>query len=100
MYGLKELGFSRPPRKLFDAIPAIVEARFAETGEPVSIDFVIAELSKERQLINRGSVLRVLGHSDLMKSAGGGRYIPQKRSSDASEGKDEDYDMDAGFEAL
>lgn len=101
MYGLKEQGYERPSRDLFTAVASIVENRFANTGRPVSFDFVMQELSKERQDPDRNSVLIALGINDWVESLGGGWYIPKELIQEPdSSGGEEGYDMDAGFEAL
>lgn len=97
MYGLKEHGYTRPPRGIFDAATSIVEARFAETGRPVPEEFVIAELMKERQYLHPNSATMALTLNKKLTSTGNRCYIPKEPDSISSE---EGYDMDAGFEAL
>lgn len=101
MYGLKEHGYSRPISDLSEAVAKIVAARFSETRRPVTIDFVMFELSKQRRELQRNSVAMALSFSDRLDSVGRDEYVPkayaQSPSSDA--GRIE-YDIDAAFEAF
>ena len=101
VYGLVEQGYSRPARDLFDAVASIVEARFAHTGQPVSSDFVIHELSRERQDLDPGSVNMALNFNDRLASKGGGRYVPKTHAPGNAFGSQPIlYDFDAGLDAF
>ena len=101
-YGLKEHGYSRPSTDFLDAVSRIVKSRFSENRQPVSVDFVEAELSKHRREVNRNSIMIALGINDRLEDVGGGKYVP--RSHDLSEKPNEtlrsSYDVDAAFEAF
>lgn len=100
MYGLREQGYDRPTRNLFAAAAAIVESQFAATNRPVSFDFVMQELNKERQDPDRNSVLIALGINDRVEPLGHGRYIPKKQGAEANLSDDEEgYDFGAAFDA-
>ena len=101
MYGLEEHGYSRPIRDMFEAAASIVEAKYAETGQPVSYDFVMRELSRERQDPTPASVGIALSINNRLKPVGHGKYVPAARAT----GKQADtanlyYDFDAGFDAF
>ena len=101
IYGLVEQGYSRPTRDLFDAAASIVEARFADTGRPVPYDFVMRELSRERQDPDPASVNIALSINKRLVSVGSGRYMPIAHAPikpiAATSGS---YDFDAGFDAF
>lgn len=101
MYGLEEHGYSRPTRDLFEAVTSIVEARFSDTRQPVSYDFVMRELSKERQDPEPASVSIALSLNDRLESMGHGRYVPVAHASPTpSDTAASPYDFDAGFDAF
>ena len=101
MYGLKEHGYSRPDTDLFDSAAQIVEMRFAESQRPVSVDYVIAELSKQRRELKRNSVMMALSFNDKLRAVEGNHYAPKTHVA----GKPKDaprtsYDIDAAFSAF
>lgn len=101
MYGLKEYGYSRPPSDLFEAVAQIVETRFTETQRPVSLDFVMAELSKQRRELKRNSVMMALGFNDRLEYLGQDEYVPAKHPNRGnSDTGCPQYDVDAAFVAF
>ena len=98
-YGLTEHGYSKPAEGLYDSIARIVATKNQETGRPVSLDTIVAELSKERKEINLPSVPMVLHFSEQIESIGGG-YIPAYRSEDQTSPSPQQYDIDAAFKAF
>lgn len=55
-YALKEWGYRRPSKKLFEAVTEIVKRFFSQTGRPVALSAIIAEMGKYRQMVNISSV--------------------------------------------
>ena len=98
-YGLTEHGYSKPEEGLYDSIERIVATKNQETGRPVSLDTVVAELSKERKEINLSSVPIVLHFSEQIESVSGG-YIPAYRSEERASPSPQQYDIDAAFKAF
>ena len=101
MYGLKEHGYSRPDTDLFDSVAQIVEVEFSRNQRPVSVDFVMEEMGKQRRELKRNSVMMALGFNDRLKAVEGNRYIPKaylfgipKDASSIS------YDIDAAYNAF
>lgn len=101
MYGLKEHGYSRPSKDLFESAADIVERKYSETRQPVSDDVVIEELGKVRRELNPNSVKMALSFSERLTSLGGGKFVPKNASVDGSE-KDSTprYNISAAFEAF
>ena len=101
VYGLKEQGYTRPNRGLYDAAASIVEARFTQTGRPVPEAFVVSELMKERQHLHLNSATMALTLNKKLTPAGNRCYKPKDAIQEPGpDSREEDYDMDAGFEAL
>jgi len=57
MYALREWGYERPSKGIFDAVTEIVTERHAATGRPVSFAVITAEIGRYRQIINPNSLL-------------------------------------------
>ena len=101
MYGLKEHGYSRPDTDLFDSVARIVEMRFAENQRPVSVNFVMEELGKQRRELKRNSVMMALGFNDKLKAVEGSRYVPKAHVSDMpKDAPSASYDIDTAFKAF
>ena len=99
-YGLEEHGYSKPTRDLFEAVASIVEDRFAHTGQPVPFDFVMRELTNERQDPDPSSVNIALSINDRLASRGNSRYVPKAHSHGEPDAPAAHYDLDAGFDAF
>ena len=101
MYGLKEHGYSRPTKDLFDSAADIVERIYSETSQPVSDEVVIEELGTIRRELNPNSVTMALSFSERLESLGGGRFVPKSAPVSGS-GKDSapQYNISAAFEAF
>ena len=100
IYGLEEQGYSRPIRDIFDAVASIVEARFAHTGQPVPFDFVMRQLSIERQDPDFNSVNIALSINERLASKGNGRYVPKTQVRTNTTTTTVPYDLEAGFDAF
>ena len=81
MYGLKEHGYSKPDKDLFESVAYIVEVEYSRTNRPVPDQVVIAELSKLRRELNRNSVIMALGFNDRVEQVSPGRYAPKDSGS-------------------
>ena len=99
-YGLEEQGYSRPTRDIFNAVASIVEARFAHTGQPVPFDFVMRQLSIERQDPDFNSVNIALSINERLASKGNGRYVPKTQVPSNATIPTVPYDLEAGFDAF
>lgn len=100
-YGLTEHGYSRPAHDLFESVARIVEAQFAITQHPVSLDFVLAELGKQRRELKHSSVSMALGFNERLEPVGHGEYIPKPTAaSPQPDTARPQYDIDAAFAAF
>ena len=101
MYGLKEHGYSRPDKDLFESVADIVGRVYSKTRQPVPEGIVITELSRERRELHPNSVKIALSINDRVKTVGTGMFIPNVPESvepaDASRSR---YDIDAAFRAF
>ena len=101
MYGLKEHGYSRPDKDLFESVAAIVARVYSDTRQPVPEDVVMTELSKERRELHPASVKMALGINDKVKTVNAGMYMPRALTSgQAGDAPHLPYDIDAAFQAF
>lgn len=56
-FALKEWGYERPSKSLFEAVTEIVEKKFKETGKPVPFTVIAAEISKYRKIVKPSSLV-------------------------------------------
>lgn len=55
-FALKERGYDRPAKKMFDAVTEIVEKVYTRTGRPVPFGIIAAEIGKYRQVVAPASL--------------------------------------------
>lgn len=55
-FALREWGYERPSKGLFESVAEIVSRKYAETKRPVPFDVVKAEISRYRQIVNPTSL--------------------------------------------
>ena len=55
-FALKEWGYDRPAKKMFDAVTEIVEKVYMRTGRPVPFAIIAAEIGKYRQVVTPASL--------------------------------------------
>ncbi len=100
-YGLKEHGYSRPDKDLFESVAEIVARVYSDTRQPVPEDVVMTELSKERRELHPASVKMALGINDKVKTVSAGMYMPRALTSgQAGDAPHLRYDIDAAFQAF
>ena len=101
MYGLKEHGYSRPDKDLFESVATIVASVYSETGQPVPENVVMTELNKQRRELHPASVKMALGINEKVRAIAPGVYMPTTPTSgqigDSSRPR---YDIDAAFRAF
>lgn len=92
-YALKEWGYERPHRFLFDAIENIVHRLHKKTGKPVSYNVILAEISKERGVINPDSVLMAVSFHKKLKKLPNKLFVPCDKE-DNSDVKSNEEELD------
>lgn len=55
-FALREWGYERPKKSLFDSVEEIVVRHFQDTGQPVPFDVVRAEIGRYRRVVNPSSL--------------------------------------------
>ena len=88
MYGLSEHGYSKPTQSLTETVAEIVHDEYAQTGRPVSADFVINRIRSYRHDPDTNSVKMALSFHNELKSVGNSMYVP---TAAATGGEDSKY---------
>jgi len=78
-YALKEWGYKKPDKTLFETIEEIVIKVYTKTRRPVHVSVINAELGKYRRIVNPVSVAHVLGYSNNLKKVGTDLYLPTSK---------------------
>ena len=101
MYGLREHGYSRPDKDLFESVADIVARVYSQTSNPVSEDVVITELGRQRRELHPNSVKIALSINNRIKTVGTGMFIPNAPTpSETADVPQSRYDLDAAFRAF
>lgn len=100
VYGLKEHGYAKPEKDLFESVADIVERIYSETEQPVLDEVVIVELGRQRRELNPTSVRMALGFNSRVEAVGSGRYIPRSAFKDSGDPSGSHLDISAAFAAF
>ena len=76
-YALKEQGYERPSLGIFEAVAKIVEEKHAETGRPVHISVIGAELGRDRRLVDPASFAFATGANERLEQVSKGYFVPK-----------------------
>jgi transcriptional regulator with XRE-family HTH domain len=80
VYALKEWGYKRPTKGLYDTVEEIVEKKYKNTGRPVSFEVIVAELGKYRKFINPSSMLMSIHSNPVLRRVTQNSFIPARFS--------------------
>lgn len=75
IFALKEWGYCRPDKSLYDEVFEIIKKIYSETGKPISFTKIFAEVSKKRRYFNRKSLIIICGTHPKIEKVEMNRYI-------------------------
>lgn len=75
-FALEEWGYKRPARGLFQAVEQIIKERYAQSGQPVPMQVIMAEVAKERGIAKPASVAFAARLNPTIKPVQGDRFVP------------------------
>jgi hypothetical protein len=78
-FALKEWGYERPKRSLWDEVYRIVYRKYKETGRPVSFSFIACEIGRIRKMVNQNSLTIAVGCNERLIKVGPDLFIPKRR---------------------
>ncbi|GAH46574.1 unnamed protein product [marine sediment metagenome] len=94
MYALKEWGYERPTKTLYETVADIVEEKYKNTRRPVPLEVIAGELGKYRKFINPSSGLQAISRNPALKEVSRRRFLP-KGACKEGHNKDETDHLDS-----
>lgn len=91
-FALASWGYARPEKPLFDQVAEIVLKQYALTGKHVPRDFVVAELGKDRKMLNPNSLEMALTMNARVRRSGKNLFVPTQQSHGENPEKDDTLD--------
>jgi hypothetical protein len=85
-FALKEWGFERPSKKLFDAVAQIVRTRHTETGRPVAFAIILGEIGRYRQVVKPSSIAMAAHLNPFLQEVSRNYFIPRDRGEHNEDG--------------
>lgn len=76
LFALREWGYSRPEEPLAVEASKVVTEKYAETGRPVPLTIIAAELGAKRAVVKRSSLLSALFGNPAVRYLGGELFVP------------------------
>jgi len=84
-YALKEWGFDRPSKGLYDTVAEIVKSNYYSTGKPVSWNVIFAEVGRNRRVVNKNSVLMAACFNPQVLEVARRFFVPRASAPEAPE---------------
>jgi hypothetical protein len=84
-FALKEWGYKRPSKRLFDAVAEIVDKRYEATGKPVPLTVIAAEIGKYRQVVKPSSLTIAAYCNPRLHLASKATFVPRAPSDQAQD---------------
>lgn len=80
-FALKEWGYEHPAQTLFETVSSIVRQKYHETGKPVPLVVVQAEIGKFRRVVNPDSLTIATYCNTELEHIGGQYFVPKEPTS-------------------
>jgi hypothetical protein len=77
-YALKEWGYERPSKTLFETVTEIVRRRYENAGVPVPINVIISEIGKYRKVVKPSSIAIATHCNPGLKQVSKNTFIPRE----------------------
>ena len=78
-FALKEWGYERPSKILFNKVTKIVEKKYKETTRPVPFTVIVAEMGKYRQVVKHSSITIASYRNPNLLHINKNSFIPKKK---------------------
>lgn len=89
-FALKEWGYERPSKGLFDAVADIVEKQYEATGTPVPLAVIAAEMGKLRRVVKSSSLIFATHFNSRLRRVSSDSFVPRAPDDQAEEEIPED----------
>ena len=75
-YALKDWGYARPSKPLFETAAQVVKEKFDETGLPVSLEVIAVEVGKHHPVLANASIIFATHLNPALLKIGKDHFIP------------------------
>jgi len=82
IFALKEWGYERPSKTLFNTVTKIVEKKYKKTTRPVPFTMIVAEMGKCRQVVKHSSLTIASYRNPNLLHINKNSFIPKKPDED------------------
>jgi len=89
-YALKEWGYERPSKTLFETVTEVVKEKFEKTGIPVQKSVIVSEMGKYRKIVRPSSIAIAIHCNPNIKCVSKDTFIPRE----PDEMIDDEYKLD------
>lgn len=76
LFALRQWGYDRPEESLYVEASKVVTRKYAETGRPVPLTIIAAEIGTKRAVVKRSSLLSALYSNPAVRYLGGELFVP------------------------
>ena len=80
-FALRELGYERPSKTLYQTVADIVRTVYQATGRPVPWHVILAEIGRHRHVVKRTSVILATWRNPRVAQCGKGLFVPAAPAS-------------------
>jgi len=84
-YALKEWGYERPSKTIFETVTEIVKRKFEEMGIPVPVPVIISEMGKYRKIVHPASMVIAIHFNPRLKKVSKDTFIPAEPNDHTQE---------------
>ena len=86
VYALKEWGFKRPDKGLYQTVFEIINTRFDQTAKPVPLSHIYGEIGKYRKMVNENSLYFACNFNPRIEVLKNGLFTPVSKNPDETSG--------------
>jgi len=83
VYALKEWGFKRPDKGLYQTVFEIINSKYGQTFKPVPLNHIYKEIGKHRRIVNENSLYFACNFNPKVKVLKKDLFIPVFKGTDA-----------------
>ena len=76
-FALKEWGYERPSKSLYEAVAEVVQKRWKETGKPVPFTVITAEIARYRKVVKPSSLIFATHCNPRLRRVSNDSFIPK-----------------------
>jgi len=84
-YALKEWGYERPKKTLYETVTEIVKRKYDEIGKPISIPMITSELGKYRRIVKSSSLSIVIFTNTKIRRVSKDSFVPIEDDDNSQE---------------